>query len=41
MVHLCVYDSFHWEMLHPRNPPNPETQILRYVAVQIQIEISF
>jgi len=26
-------------MLHPRNPPNPETQIPRNLVVQIQIEI--
>jgi len=26
--------------LHPRNPPNGETQISWYLTVQIQIEIS-
>jgi len=28
-------------MLHPRNPPHRETQIPRYLAVQIQIEFWF
>jgi len=28
-----------YQMLHPRNPPNPATQIPRYLAVQIQTEI--
>ena len=24
---------------HPQNPPNPETQISRYLTVQIQVQI--
>ena len=29
------------KLLHNRNPPNPETQISRYLVVQIQIEMLF
>ena len=31
--------QFPLKFLPPRNPPNPETQISRYLAEQIQIEI--
>ena len=28
-MHLCVHGSFHWEMPHPRNSPNPQPHNLR------------
>jgi len=30
-----LYDRFHWTCYTPRHPPNRETQIPRYLAVQI------
>jgi len=30
--------QFTLQMLHPRNPPNHETQFPRYLAVQIEID---
>jgi len=33
--------QFPLELLHPRNPPNRESLISRYLAVQIQIETLF
>jgi len=36
---VSPFPVHHFPLLHPQNPPDRETQIRRYVAVQIQIEI--
>ena len=37
--HVQVVRQFPLKLLQPQNPPNRETQISRYLEVQIQIEI--
>jgi len=40
MLAFCIW-HFPPILLHPRNPPNLETQIPRYLAVQTRVEIWF
>jgi hypothetical protein len=44
-IYMCIRSwglrQFPLELLHPQNPPDRDTQISRYLAAQIQIEIVF